>query len=188
MNAQSTPSPLDPTTLASLFNALSHPPGATDKEIADRQNSALAAVASLRPRDPLEAALAIRIVVAHHAVMESFRLAAQPDLPASLLLRHQGKAIAFSRLMDSTLRELTRRQAAPALRPAAALPAAPPALPKQAPQPATAKTPAQPAPVARAPAPQPAAGSAPALSPAERERMLRDIAGRAATAAPALAA
>ena len=75
-------------------------------------------VASLRPRDPVEAMLAARLVSAHFHVMDNFRAAAQPDLLPNLQLRYQGRAIALCRMMDTTLRDLRDRQGAAARRPA----------------------------------------------------------------------
>jgi hypothetical protein len=172
---------LDPATLSALLDTLPHPPGASAEEIAARRASALETVATLNPRDLLEAALAARIVAAHYAVMESFRCAAQPDLPADLKLRHQTKAATLSRLMDSTLAALLKRQAGPALRPAA--------QPQAAQSLAAPPLPA-PANVAAAPARAQAARVPPGtpMTAAQQELLMRELAARAATASTALAA
>jgi hypothetical protein len=182
---------LDPATLSALLDTLPHPPGASAEEIAARRASALETVATLNPRDLLETALAARIVAAHYAVMESFRCAAQPDLPADLKLRHQTKAATLSRLMDSTLAALLKRQAGPALRPAAQPQAAspPPPAPTKAAQAPAAAAPAR-AQAPRTDAPRVPLGvpaSAP-MTAAQQELLMRELAARAATASTALAA
>lgn len=109
-------SPVDPATTALLVDSLPVPPAASTVEIARRRLSALELVAALRPRDPVEAAMAVRVVAAHHGVMDSFRCAAQAELSAHLMIQHQGRAVALSRLMDQTMTALERRQMRPALR------------------------------------------------------------------------
>ena len=190
MTAPSDPFPLDPAALDLLLDAVPLPPGASAEDLAARRRLALDTIASLRPRDQLEAALASHVVAAHYAAMAAFRSAAQPDLPDHLQLRHQGKAIAMSRLMDATLRALQRRQQEPALPATTRLQSAPATPTKQAPQPAAA---AQPAPAARPappppvpPARKPDAGAP--LTPAQREQMVKDLANRTATSTAALAA
>ncbi len=146
-------SPLDLATLNTLLrntlDALPQHKQLTPQDLAESRQAALHLVAALAPRDPAEAALAGRCVAAHHALMEAFRCAAVPDLPATLMLRFQGRAIALSRVMTATLRELEQRQQRPARRLA-------PALPQPAAQPAAAPpAPRTAAAPLVAPAPQP---------------------------------
>jgi len=139
---------LDPDTLAALLrttvDALPLDPGATAEEATTLRRAARNAIAMLRPRDPIEAYLAVRIVTLHHHASENLRRATETDLPAALQLRYQGRAHGLNKLMDATLLELRDRQTAAALRPAA-LPAALPAPRAQpAPEAAPASTPPQP--------------------------------------------
>ncbi len=215
MTDQPTPTapPLDPATLAATLRAtidtLPHHPDATAEEIANRQQAALIAIDSLRPRDPVEAILAARFVAIHAAIMESFRCAAQPGLPFEPKLRYTGRAIVLSRLADATMGELSKRQARPALQPVAP---APLPVPRPQPSPAAAQ-PNQPsknqhpAPAVSTPAPDPtqprsppaprrpdtAAPRSAILAPltaaeAARERVLDEIAARATAPAAARAA
>jgi len=182
--AQPQPIPLDPITLGAMrcttIDALPHHPQASAEEITRQRNAAFLIVAALRPRDPLEAMLAARVVAAHHHIMDNFRCAAQRDLPPNLQLRFQGGAVALSRTMDVTLHDLLDRQTAaprrveavlaqeaPAPRaqpaPEAARPSAPPAVPAQTDTTQQAAlAPRQPAHPA---APAPAAAPAIALGP-----------------------
>jgi hypothetical protein len=200
---------LDPDTLATLLrttvDALPLRPSATADEATTHRHAAFIAITTLRPRDPMEAFLAARIVAVHYHVMANLRSATQPDLPAGLQLRFQGRAIALSKLMDATLFELRDRQTA-TLRPPAALPASLPVPRVQpAPEAARASTPPQPPPAegrherrhreraerhlaaaARAPVRQPAAAAAlPAgvvpVGPdqALHQRLLAEVAARA---------
>ncbi len=158
------------TLLRSTLDALPHHKLATPEEIAQTRDAAILLVAALAPRDPTEAALAGRYVAAHHAMMEAFRCAAQPDLSAALVLRFQGKAVALSRVVTLTLRELEQRQQRPA-RPKAAAPALPDPRPQPAPQaapPARPQTSAAP-PTGRTPAPPPAAAPHVSKNPWHRE-------------------
>lgn len=203
----STSSPaLDPAAVAALLAALPEPPGASAEEIASRRASAVGAVAALHPRDPLEAALAARAMAAHYAVMDNFRCAAEPGLPADVKLRYQTRANALSRMMDGTLSLLFKRQAGPALRPvdrpqvAQAVAAAAPSAATKAEAPVVVP----PAPAARSVAKPPAAGAAVRgegmrteaprteaprmpMTAAQQELLMRELAARTATASPAFA-
>ena len=55
-----------------------------------------AVLAALQPRDAIEAALAARAVVAHHAAMECFRRAALAEVSDLLMGRLFAKAMALS--------------------------------------------------------------------------------------------
>ncbi len=194
-NPAAQPEKLDPATLATMLHttldALPHHPDAADDEKATLRQAALIAITALAPRDPMEAMLAARYVVAHHAVMDAFRCAAQPNLPAVLQLRYHGRAIALSRLMDRAMHDLSRLQARASVRPVAQ----PPAMPAPRPQRPAAAPPAParpPLPVRNHPmhrdsaAATAAAGSPAAPHAALRlpnpalDRMLDDVAARAA--------
>jgi hypothetical protein len=149
------PIPLDPITLGSMrcttTDALPHHPQASAEEITNQHNAAFLVVAALRPRDPLEAMLAARIVAAHFHTMDNFRCAAQRDLPPDLQLRFQGRAVTLSRMMDLTLHNFMDRQTVAPRRPAVTVPVAAPA-PQPAPE--AARTVPPPAPVKAATAQQ----------------------------------
>ncbi len=134
------PSPsLDPTLLAVIIrttlDTIPHHPDAPAEEQDANREATYTIIASLRPRDPLEAMLAARIAAAHFQMMDDLRCAAQPDLPPTLKIRFRANAAALSRMQRDAQRELIRRQAHPALQPVA-LPAAIPA-PRPRPAPAT---------------------------------------------------
>jgi len=134
---------LDPILLAVMVRAtldtVPHHPDALAEEIeADRQ-TAFAMIGMLRPRDLLEAMLAARIVATHFHIIDDLRCAAQPDLAPNLRVRHRRSAGALGRMHDAARAELTRRQAYPALKPAA-LPVSIPA-PRPKPAPAVAAAP-----------------------------------------------
>jgi len=128
---------LDPTTLAVMvratLDAVPHHPDAPAEEQEANRHSAVTMIAALRPRDPLEAMLAARIVATHFHIMDDLRCAAQRDLPPALKLRFRASAAALSRMQEAAQRELIRRQAYPALQPAAL----PVAVPAPRPQPAS---------------------------------------------------
>src|ERR1039458_3775819 len=104
---QTAPLALDPLTHAAMLcttmDALPFHPRATADQKAAMREAARLAIARLRPRDPLEAMLAARIVAFHAHLMDNLRSAAQPDLPPNLQLRFQGRAMALSRVMDATV-------------------------------------------------------------------------------------
>ena len=68
---------LGPATLAvllrSTLDALPHPPGLSAEEIAAERAGAVDAIARLRPRDPMEAFSAARIVALQYHLMEDLR-------------------------------------------------------------------------------------------------------------------
>jgi len=128
---QPQPLALDPLTHAAMLcttmDALPFHPRATADQKAAMREAARLAIARLRPRDPLEAMLAARVVAFHAHLIDNLRSAAQPDLPPTLHLRFQGRAMALSRVMDATVFKLQDLQTVPARR-ATALPASAPAL------------------------------------------------------------
>ena len=111
---------------------------ASTVELAMQRQAAVIAVTSLRPRDPIEAALAARFVALHFAVMESFHRAMLPDVTEAVAIRLRGNAITLSRLMNQTLQDLEQRQAGPAAYPTLAhgLPSEPAAAAPAAAEPA----------------------------------------------------
>jgi hypothetical protein len=139
--------PLDPATLTgmqcAIIDALPPRPDASPAQKAAQRDGALAFLAALLPRNPLEARLATGIVVAHYAAMDCFRHAARDDLTLDLHLRTVGKAIALCRMIDVSMRDLARRQGGLAV-PPAARPASAPSVPAARAQPAP--DPAQPIP------------------------------------------
>jgi hypothetical protein len=165
--------PLDPATLAAtqcaIIDALPPRPDASPAQKAAQRDGALASLAALLPRNPVEARLATGIVVAHYAAMDCFRRAARDDLTLDLHLRTVGKAIALCRMIDVSMRDLTRRQGGLALQP--------PARPASA-QPAPAAG-AQPAPDAAQPTPPPQ----PPTAEGRHERRRRERAERHLAAA-----
>ena len=103
------------TLLRSVFRALPHLLNATEAEKTGEREAAFALIIALNPRDPVEAMLVARLVVAHYALMDAYRSAARSDITANLHLRYQGKAILLSRLTNALMRELKKSQAGPAL-------------------------------------------------------------------------
>src|ERR1700739_796020 len=101
---------LNPATLAAMvrttLDALPVSPGSSAEEIAAQRQAAPCAIAAFAPRDPVEAILAARATVTHHAIMECFRRATLPDVGDALAIRLRNNALALSRLFTTTLREL----------------------------------------------------------------------------------
>jgi len=209
MNTPPTQTPtlsLDPATLAAMqcaiIDALPPRPDASEAQKAAQREGALAFLTALLPRNPVEARLATGIVVAHYAAMDCFRRAARDDLTVDLHLRTVGKAIALCRMIDVAMRDLARRQGSlalqPAARPASARPVpVPTARAQPAPDAAQASTPPQP-PIAEgrherrrreraerhlAAAAQRAGRGSNAADIAAQQRLLAEIAARAATSA-----
>lgn len=162
------PLTLDPATFKTMLHgvvdALPHHPQAKPEEIAALREAAYLAISALRPRDPLEAMLAARIISAHFHAMHSLACAVQPNLPPALQLRHQGRAVALSLLTDASLRNLLNRQTAPARQPQG-LPAAVGPDPRPQPAPQAARADTHPAPEATHAAPPPALPQAAAPQP-----------------------
>jgi hypothetical protein len=163
------PLPLDPATLntmlGSTVEALPHPPRATAEQRAQQREAAYLAIAALRPRDPLEAMLAARIVALHFHAMYDLACSIQPNISGELQLRCQGSAMQLGRQSDMMRADyLSRQETEPARRPAC-LPASAAVTPQPQPQPQPA------APQAAAPDPHtapPAAEAGPKPAPAAR--------------------
>jgi hypothetical protein len=151
--AQTQPDPLDPITLAVMIratmDAIPHHPGASAEEQAALRHAAYTMIATLRPRDVLEAMLAARIAAMMFHIMDDLRVAADHDLPENLKLRHRASAASLTRVLRAAHRELSQRQALPAAQPMAL----PVSIPAPRPPPAPAIAPSVPtsraAPVSR---------------------------------------
>ncbi len=102
-----------------ILDALPPRPDASEAQKAAQREGALAFLAELHPRNAVEATLAAGIVAAHYAAMECFRRAARGDLSVDMHLRTVGKAIALCRMIDVAMRDLARRQGGHAVQPAA---------------------------------------------------------------------
>ena len=200
---------LDPATLTvtqcAVLDALPPRPDASPAQKAAQRDGALAFLAALLPRNPVEARLATGIVVAHYAAMDCFRRAARDDLTLDLHLRTVGKAIALCRMIDVSMRDLARRQGGlavqPAARPASAQPV--PAARAQPASDAARPTPPPQPPIAEgrherrrreraerhlaAAAQRAGRGSGP-VDIAAQQRLLAEIAARAAASAVAATA
>jgi hypothetical protein len=187
---------LDPAVravlLASVYDALPIPAGATPEEITAKRHAAKQYIAALDPADPIEAMLVARHVAAHYAFIAAIHEVMQGGHPPNLHTRYQRNAIALNRMATSLLRDLQRRQAARA-RPPAEQPARGPD-PTPAPRPQQTEAPAQPtrpttpaprpAPAEQrpAPTPPPAPGTAPGLTDADLEQLMAVAEGRLETA------
>ncbi len=113
--AQAQPLPLHEATFSAMLcatvDALPHHPRATAEQVATVREAALLFIASLRPRDPMEASLAARIVALDRHVMWNLACAAHPGVAADLQMRAQGRAGTLGRLLDLTRAEYRRLQA-----------------------------------------------------------------------------
>jgi hypothetical protein len=96
---------------ATLCGSLPPPVIDTQEACADRDDTAMAAVAALHPTDAFEAKLAADIVAADASVMDCHRLAAQHGSDLAATLRCRAQATATMRQMRSLLRDYQRMQA-----------------------------------------------------------------------------
>ena len=132
--------PVIPTTLAVIIrvamDAVPHHPDASAQEQDDRCHAAYDMIATLRPRDPLEAMLAARIAATQFHVMDDLRCAGDANLAHNLRLRYRRSATALARMQHDAERELTRMQAFPARQPATL--SAPIPAPREKPAPVAA--------------------------------------------------
>jgi hypothetical protein len=165
---------LDPATtdvtLATIFAALRFDPDRTPAQHQTQREAAAEMIATLQPRDPVEASYATRAVAAHFGSVECFRRAALPDTPDNVALRLFGRAESLSRMSTEMVRMLRQRQAETAG--AQPQPAARPSMPAL---PASATAPRPAAPVAETPLgrqdpmpserPHPAPAATPAATP-----------------------
>jgi hypothetical protein len=82
--------------LNAVLAALTLDPNRDVDDLKCEREAAAAMLAALQPRDAIEAALAARVVVAHHAAMECFRRAALAEVSDLLMGRLFAKAMALS--------------------------------------------------------------------------------------------
>jgi hypothetical protein len=210
------PLSLDPATfntmLRSTIEALPQHPHASAEARAERCDAAFFAISALRPRDPLEAMQAARIVALHYHAMYNLACCLQPNTPSDVQLRCQARGESLGRQSDKMQAEYLHNQKTnPAGLPASAAvtpepqpqpqpqtapqaaadrTAAPPAT-EAAPKLAPAERQAAAAPPARplkAPIPAPRNGSALPLDKAALEQLVADVDARLQTSALALAA
>jgi hypothetical protein len=131
------------TMLRETLAAIPLDPNMTDEDKAMLKEHVALTLATLAPRDPAEAMLAQRIVVAHHSAMECLRRAAQPDVSNGEMLKLHAKHVAESNLSARLQRELRQLQAARPV--ASAVPKAEPAQPTaRQPEPVSVGTTLQP--------------------------------------------
>ena len=97
-------------TLQQIADALPRDPAAPREALAAAMKVVTAALFGLRPRDPIELALAARIVIVQAVMADCMRRANQPGLPEALRYRNINQSIALCRLEDTTYARLTDRQ------------------------------------------------------------------------------
>ncbi|HEX5328494.1 MAG TPA: hypothetical protein VFW75_17700 [Acetobacteraceae bacterium] len=141
---------LDPAFLELLLDSLAETlPRAepdTEQARAARRQAARLALEAMHPAEPLAAMLAAQAIAAHHAIMDGFRRAMQPELPPAVAARLRANATSLARMMQVTLRTLQARQAPEDAPGEATVPApAPIARPSRAPRRTAAPPPMPPA-------------------------------------------
>lgn len=110
MTSQLPQAVLDPGAAKLLFATLSYPAGASAREITTRRQEALDWLAELAPRDRMQSALAVRVIAFHHASLHHLAKARE-EIGEDLALRHAGRAVTATRMMDRALAALAGRQA-----------------------------------------------------------------------------
>lgn len=95
---------------ADLCRSLPLPLTDSASERADRDETAISAVAALQPGDAFQADLAASIVVANAHAMDCLRSAVQPSLTPEQVGRCRAQAAKMMRLMQSGLRQLRQLQ------------------------------------------------------------------------------
>jgi hypothetical protein len=73
-------------------------------------------LATLDPRDPMEATLAILVIAANAGALDAYRIAFEPGTTAVQALRQRANAAALTRGMFTAMRLLARLRARPAVR------------------------------------------------------------------------
>jgi hypothetical protein len=141
------------TMLRETLSAIPRDPNMNDEDRALLKEAVALTLATLAPRDPAEAMLAQRIVVAHHCAMECLRRAAEPGVSNAEMLRLHARHVAESNLSARLHRELRQLQGArPVARPQTKAEPAPPSLDKRPkPAPTTPTNPPQQRPIAPPP-------------------------------------
>jgi hypothetical protein len=113
--------PIHPTsTLDALRTLIRNLPMETgERELyRDRRKfAAIRAVQALEPRDEIELMLAVQAVTAHFQAAAHWRASMDGELPGTEALRHISAAGAATRVFDSMLRTVERRQARPMAEP-----------------------------------------------------------------------
>ncbi len=112
----------DPATLGVMVRrtiaALPFDSEASEEDAAEQCEAAVVALMAFRPRDPMEAMLAPRIISTHHAAMVCFRRPGRPGTPDHMALRLHGKGMSLANLATRTQRVLRKCQAEPPAYPA----------------------------------------------------------------------
>jgi hypothetical protein len=96
---------------ADLCGSLPPPHTDSPEARADRDETAMSAVASLRPNDPFEARLASQIIAANAHAMDCLRAAVQPNQQPEDVRRNRAQAATMMRHMHGGLRHLRHEQA-----------------------------------------------------------------------------
>jgi hypothetical protein len=135
-------------------NSAKRSPEATRNE----RDFAAATLIALQPTDAIEAGMAVRIVAAHQAAVDSLRRAALPDIGDATAIRLRANANSLSRMAERLTAALQERQAMErAARQAAAQAAAPSValVPERAPEDISRNNPTPRGNVPLPPAPKP---------------------------------
>jgi hypothetical protein len=82
----------------------------TIEQTTDRVSAAIITLRSFDAREPIEAMLAVHVVLAHHAALACYRAAAQENQPPALASRLFSNAANLSRTLTGVLRNLEQRQ------------------------------------------------------------------------------
>jgi hypothetical protein len=109
----------DPTfdSLRTMFRNLPMEPGERDIYRTRRMNAAMRAAQALEPRDEIELMLAVQAVNAHYHAAARWRASMDPNLSDAESLRQANAAAAATRVFDTMLRAVERRQARPMAEP-----------------------------------------------------------------------
>jgi hypothetical protein len=108
------PATLDPisllATVRAVTNALPRWTGASEETVENQRRAAMFQLATLQPRDALEADLAARYIIAHAQAAENFCAASHPTIPSALKLRLQARGHALFKLADDASKQIAQRQ------------------------------------------------------------------------------
>ena len=99
------------TLLQTIIDTMPRAPNASEAERAAQRDAAFDLLATLDPRDAVQAMFAADIIAAHHAGINAYRLAARPDMPPNLAARFNSQGRSFNLLKVARLRDLRRLQA-----------------------------------------------------------------------------
>ncbi len=107
--------PLPPHVLQAMVLTLPRPAAdAPDAAWTAIVQGALDQLATLAPRDPIEALYAVQIIAANAAMLDAFRLGFAPDAGARQALRQRANAAALARVLAGAARLLQEQRAQPA--------------------------------------------------------------------------